>query len=173
MKLFVNGKNFDDLPPEEQKRLKAKWANRTREMLALGKPPRVSTDDTFLAPHGANGRQFEGQPEVGDFYRRKAEEAGVSTTGKVYLNALAAFPGDPEAWVNGKGDVTRVCEKRGWECDGLVKVAGREFEHAPGPAVAEDIVRREVAEHMAVEPDARPGDVREAVVERLKPHWSE
>src|SRR5271154_7062156 len=85
------------------------------EMFALGQPPMSNTDREFLAGT-ENGRQFEGQEEVGDYYRQEATKAGVNTTGKVYKNGLARFPGDPEAWVSGRGDVQRVIEERGWNC---------------------------------------------------------
>ena len=92
------------------------------EMFALGAPPGCMTDAVFLEGH-CNGNQFEKTPAHGDELRRVAESQGQSTTGKVYLGGLARYAGDPEAWVNGRSDVKRVCEQRGWGADGAVSVA--------------------------------------------------
>lgn len=95
------------------------------EMLRLQSPPMSNTDREFLEGR-CNGNQFESQPYVGDVYAGMAKDAGVDPKGKVYLSGLAAFPGDPRAWVSGRGDAQRVCEDRGWTCDGSVKVKGQE-----------------------------------------------
>lgn len=88
-----------------------------------GRPPAVMTDSVFLEGH-ANGNQFENTPSLGDFYAREAKAQGVDTKGKVYLSGLASHPGDPRAWVSGRGDVRKVCEERGWHCEGAVNVKG-------------------------------------------------
>ena len=44
-----------------------------------------------------NGNQFEHVPVLGDYSRKLAEDAGVSTTGKTYTRGPAEFPGDPTA----------------------------------------------------------------------------
>lgn len=98
------------------------------EMFALAKPPKSQSDVEFLRGH-CNGNQFEGGPianRMGDYYRRVAESKGQTTKGKVYLSSLAAYPGDPEAFVSGKSDVRRVAESRGWKVTGAVNVKGRE-----------------------------------------------
>src|ERR1700676_3108092 len=92
------------------------------EMFALRQPPMSNTDREFLQGH-VNGNQFEGQDEIGDQFRKQAEAAGVNVQGKVYMGGLAAFPGDPEAWVGGRGDFQKVVEDRGWSCEGSVNVA--------------------------------------------------
>lgn len=92
------------------------------DMLASAQPPSCKTDATFLKGH-CNGNQFESQPKVGNLMRQIAEHYGQNTTGKVYLGGIAAFPGDPAAWVNGRGDVERVVRDRGWQCSGDVTVA--------------------------------------------------
>lgn len=95
---------------------------RLAEMLREGRAPRAVTDREFLAGH-CNGSQFAGREEEGDFYQQVAEQHGQDTTGKVYLSGLARFPGDPHAWVAGKGDVERVLDQHGWGSEGLVKRA--------------------------------------------------
>jgi hypothetical protein len=90
------------------------------DMLALQKPPAGVSDCTFLAGH-CNGSQFDKGPFqrlMGDKLRAEAEANGQNTKGKVYLGSLAKYPGDPAAWVESRDDVKRVCERRGWGCEG-------------------------------------------------------
>jgi hypothetical protein len=148
------------------------------EMLALQRPPMSNTDREFLEGH-CNGSQFSNEEWVGDLYHKQAREAGVDPKGKVYMAGLARFPGDPEAWVGGRGDVQRVCETRGWGCEGSVSVTPRERDtNQKRGAVAEDIVRREMAQALEAVPPAERAyvdteDLREQIVEARKPHWSE
>ena len=89
------------------------------EMFALAAPPGCNTDNVFCADRKEE-EQFK-DPRV-RMFRRKAEKQGVSTNGKIYLGSLARFPGDPTAWVSGRGDIASTCQKRGWECEGTVTV---------------------------------------------------
>lgn len=95
------------------------------EMFALASPPMSNTDREFLEGR-CNGNQFTGQEWVADRLKKQAEELGQSTTGKVYVSGLARFPGDPEAWVSGRGDVQRTLERRGWGSEGAVNVEARD-----------------------------------------------
>lgn len=139
-----------------------------------GCPPACMTDNVFLEGH-ANGNQFAGTPKIGDHYKKVAEAHGQNVKGKVYLAGLAAFPGDPRAWVSGRGDVQKVCEERGWNCTGAVKCTPAEVA-PPMPSVhlADDIVQNEVNEIIAAEPEAE--SQREEITEKVrkvrKPHWS-
>lgn len=172
MKVTLNGRRLDELSLTERAAFEARAQARLAEMFASGKPPRGKTDDTFNAiQDNANGKQFERQPAIGDLYRKQAEAAGVSTTGKTYLSALAEYPGDPHAWVSGRGDVARRCKEKGWGCEGAVSLKGREYEHRP-VALAEDIVQAEVEKRLAENPDQRVGDVREKVFQERAPHWA-
>lgn len=103
-------------------------SKRLAEMFATGDTPRLNTDVEFLKGH-ANGNQFEGGPlanKMGDFYRSVAESEGQSTKGKVYLSGLAAYAGDPRAWVSDRHEAQKVLEERGWHSDGLVDVKAQE-----------------------------------------------
>lgn len=151
------------------------------EMFALQHPPQLAGTDAIFNEGRCNGNQFEGAEWLGDAYRRQAAEAGVDVKGKTYLGGLAAFPGDPRAWVSDLGDVKKVCEERGWGCRGAVSVKAPEpaAPPKPGPAVAPDIVEAKVAEivetRVAAVDRGRVDvqDLREQVKDRLKPHWSE
>ncbi len=134
------------------------------ELLATQEVPFIMTDSEYLKGMSCNGSQFEKTPHIGDFYKAEAEKAGVSTTGKVYLSGLADRPGDPKAWISGRGDVQRVCEERGMSCQGSVQVAARQEEPKPGPRLAPDIVNRFVKKELAKKPGQRVEEVREKVI---------
>lgn len=145
------------------------------EMFAFQHPPMSNSDKEFLEGH-ANGSQFQDTPYLGDHYRRVAEQHGQNVKGKVYLSGLAKFPGDPEAWVSGRGDVQKLCETRGWDCDGSVKVNAFRQQAVEGVDVADDILNDAVTQHLKSLP---PGEekcvnkteLREQIREKKKPHW--
>lgn len=83
------------------------------------------TDDVFLAGR-RNNAQFVDHPKLGHFYKGVAEGEGLDTTGRTYISGLAAYPGDPRAWVSGRGDAKRLLEERGWSSEGAVNVKARE-----------------------------------------------
>ena len=143
------------------------------DMLAEQRAPHGISDCTFMR-NTANGKQFESQPGQGDYYRSIAEGLGASTTGKKYISGLAAFPGDPEAWVDGRGDVEKILEKRGWGSEGTVNVKPREAKENPirDPHV-DDKLLNEYTNGIA-ERDPHPdlvdrNDLKEQVRERLSP----
>lgn len=152
-------------------------SHRLAEMLATGTPPMSNTDREFLEGH-CNGSQFANEEEIGEVYRRRARAAGVDPKGKVYLSGLARFPGDPEAWVDGRGDVQRRLEERGWGSEGSVTVKPRDpVAPSPSPKVADDLVDDEVGRILAAVPPAERAavdtqDLREQVVAARAPHWS-
>lgn len=149
---------------------------RLAEMLALRRFPGTVTDREFLKGH-CNGNQFDETPltrQIGDVYRRQAEAAGVNVTGKVYIGQLARFSGDPNAWVENRGDVKRVCEENGMSCEGLVKV-----ETDPGPTydigshdepLAPDLVLDEMTRTPGINnmSERERHDVAEKIVQRAK-----
>ena len=148
------------------------------EMFALQAPPQIAgTDNIFLEGH-CNGSQFDGQEYVGELYKAEARAAGVDITGKVYLGGLARYPGDPEAWVSGRGDVKRICEQRGWGCDGAVKVKAALPEREPeSVGLADDIVDSKVVDILEHVPEReRPRvdvqDLREQVKDKMTPKWT-
>jgi hypothetical protein len=172
MKVLVNGRPLEDIPLRERAALARRSKARLAEMFATGKTPRVKSDATFLQGH-VNGNDFEDSaPGVADYYRKVAESHGQNTTGKKYMHGLARFPGDPEAWVSGRGDVERVCRERGWGCEGAVNVPLQQPEPAKPVAVAEDIVQAEVSKRIAEDPGLKADAAREAVIAERKPTWA-
>ena len=143
-------------------------------MLVAAAAPSANTDREFL--HGqCNGNQFERQPDLGDFYKRQCERRGGTTKGRKYLSQLARFPGDPEAFVSGRGDVQKVLEQRGWGAEGSVKATRREpKEPKPAVGVADKIVDRETVRELEGQTVTKREylDKREKVRNRIKPRWA-
>ncbi len=127
------------------------------EMFALASPPMSNTDREFLEGQGGCYDQFDGNELIGDFHRYQAKQHGVDTTGKVYLSGLAAYPGDPRAWVAGRGDAQRVLEERGWGCEGSVKTKADVKPPTAKYKVADDLVAARAAA-LAEAGAARPGE---------------
>lgn len=155
--------------------LKNGCSPRLAEMFATGKTPTLKTDNTFLE---GRWNQFSENERLGNAYARVAKAHGINTKGKVYLSQLAAFPGDPRAWVSGRGDVQKVCEERGWGCSGSVSVKAQSLDTEPQEiSVDDDLVNDRVADILDTLPEQdRPHvdkqDLKEQVKERIKPHWS-
>ena len=95
-------------------------------MCAARQGPKLETDTTFTRGYATHPFGKRGLNEwTAKRYLAKAKKAGVSITGKRYLSSLARYPGDPEAWVSDRSDIKGLCKRRGWGCDGKVKVKAR------------------------------------------------
>ena len=78
-----------------------------------GQAPCVQTDSTFLAGMDYNqSEEFNKKPHIADRLASDLRKRGGSTKGKVYVSGMASYPGDPQAWISGKGDMVRVAEER-------------------------------------------------------------
>lgn len=117
------------------------------DMLASRQPPGASTDREFL--HGyCNGNQFERNRPMGDYYASVAKQHKVDITGKVYMSGLAAFPGDPKAWVASRADAAKVLDERGWGSDGAVSRPVRNKADKNRKDIADDIVQENVQKQL-------------------------
>ena len=90
------------------------------EVLATRSFPGTRTDAEFMKGR-YSGDQFAHAPWLGDYYRKVAEGHGVNPAGKYYCAGLADFPGDPTAWIDGRGDVERVAREKGYKVSGMVE----------------------------------------------------
>lgn len=147
--------------------------DRLKDMLDARQGPTLHSDTTWLTAVGC-GKQWDGVEGLGDFYAKEARAAGHNISGAVYLSSLARYPGDPEAWVRDLGEVRKICEARGWSCEGAVKVKPRtDVEPEPDIDVADDIVEAKVLSMMAANPDLQLTEelVYEAK-QAIKPHWA-
>lgn len=142
--------------------------------------PQVQTASTFQGMNGGlGGAQFK-HPEVRQHYLDQARKGGVNPEGKFYEGRIARFPGDPEAWVQSRDDVRGVLERRGWGCDGDVKVKA---EAAPPPAdvpiapeLVEDLVEARLEKQFGEDFTEVKGkaveQAREDVLNTNVPNWS-
>jgi hypothetical protein len=140
------------------------------EMLACRSVPGIRTDSTFM--RDANARSAH----VPLSARKAAKKAGVSTDGKVFMTQLADSPNDPKAWVSGKGDIKRICETRGWSCEGAVNVKGAPVEHDTDAdyRVADDLVMKAATKEAEKDPGLvstkkRRENLIESTREKLQP----
>lgn len=154
-------------------------SHRVAEMLAFRQGPSLQTDTRWLSGH-VNGSQFDtpGGEIIGGHYREVARRAGVSTEGAVYKAQLAAYPGDPRAWVRSKADVVKVAKERGMTLEGSVHYKPPSgMDDTPGPGetpyrVADSIVDHEYEVLCDHEPDAAhmpAAEVKETIRKKLSP----
>ncbi len=144
------------------------------DMFAHQQPPMSNTDREFLEGH-TNGSQFEKTPGVGDYYAREAKAQGVDITGAVYINSLAAYPGDPKAWVRGRGDLEAVVKERNWSCQGSSNIKGDPREGPADVRIADDLVESKMIDRMEADPAlALKGreDLFQETREMIQPHWA-
>jgi len=149
-------------------------SHKLAEMLALGIAPALMTDNVFLQGH-CNGNQFEQHPALGDYYARVAARHGQDTHGKVYLSGLAAFPGDPRAWISSRHDVQKLLTERGWGCEGAVNTRITKVAEPLNIPVAPDLVEEAVDDLIEREPEAaheNREDLAEKMTNQMKPHWA-
>lgn len=152
---------------EEMRR--AGQSHNIAEMLALRRLPACKTDREFLAGH-CNGSQFAKDAVLGNRYKEVAEQRGADVTGKVYLSGLAAFPGDPRAWVADRSDAEKVIRERGWSSEGLINVKGQ-TEGKPSEPIplADDLAEHYADKEIIAEPKLalKPRqEVKEMVTEK-------
>lgn len=148
---------------------------RFAEMVALRTPGGAVTDCSFLANRGTLGSQFAGDEQVLDQVVSNAKKAGYNPNANdVYLSQLASFPGDPKAFVpatGGRGHVQKVCEERGWACEGSVKVKAREPEKpVENVKLGTDLVESNVKKMVEKNPDLKRVNKRELRAEAIAKH---
>lgn len=109
-------------------------SDRFASMLALQVGPVINTDDTFFSGSKPLYDQFGSQRHL-DRYLAAAKAQGYTPPANaVYFPNLARRVGDPEAWVTrsmGRSYIRKLCESRGWACEGAVNVKAREPESDP------------------------------------------
>lgn len=148
--------------------------HRFAAMIACQRGPGLVTDTAF----------FAGQPKLRDQFRDKRQLKKVLGVAKkhgyrpspndVYEPGLARFQGDPEAFVpptGGRSYIRRLCEKRGWGCNGAVNVeasAPHVDPHATGVPLAEDLVRGHIRDEIRKDPSlkGKQKELRDKVIEK-------
>lgn len=144
----VNGKTPAEMTDRELLRWWARASANGEEMLRLGKAPRVISDDTFFRGFTKTGGEQFTTDLTREFYLEEAKKAGVSVAGKQYFGELAAYPGDPRAWVGSRGEMVKLLEERNWGSDGDIKVKCEAVEPAKDTKLADDIVDDMIADRL-------------------------
>ena len=131
---------------------------RLAEMLTFRQAPQVNTDDTWFARFGDLEDQFKGDARGLKQVTDAAKQHGYTPNpNDVYYHGLAAFPGDPKAFINQAPQIhiRKVAEQRGHGSQGLVNVKAREPETDPLDVsfVADDISDRIIRDWEKEDPD--------------------
>lgn len=150
------------------------------DMVAMQQGPGLNTDSVFFSGCQPLYDQFESQKHL-DRHLANAKKHGFTPSkNAVYMPGLARFQGDPEAFVDhtqGRGYIKKLCERRGWACDGAVTVAKREPESDPLAdkncvPLAKDIIQRRAKEMVKADPSlARLNrqDLRQKIIDKHGP----
>jgi len=105
-------------------------AHALAEMFAFQAAPALKTATRWIAGHERTIK--DGMPEI---VRKRmmdsAKAAGVTCDGSVYKSQLAAYPGDPHAWVSSEEDCKRVAEKRGLKLEGGINYTPPAYHEEP------------------------------------------
>lgn len=135
------------------------------EILATGKCPGFTTDDMFIKGRFCSDRGKNGEDELRRI--RKAEAAGVSTTGKEYFSSLADYPDDPTAWAGSRDEVREIARRKGMTVHGMVEYQPPEVEPIPEQPyrVGEDLIRNELDARMSENPGADRESIREHLLD--------
>jgi hypothetical protein len=131
-------------------------------MLAEKRFPGIKTGAALMKGVAVDDGLGEGA--VADRLRAMADRAGVDRSGKRWVGGLAAYPGDPRAWVSDEHDVRVLARERGYAVDGAIHVDGPPPDQGPPPPpvpVAPDIVAEEIMHRAAEDPDLVRRDPRE------------
>lgn len=105
---------------------------------------------------------------VGRHYRKLADQAGVVTHGRQYMQQLARFPGDPRAWVASRGEMLAIAKERNLNVEGIIN-------HKAIPSgplelgIAEDIAKAKAKKIMAEKPGISMEAALEIAVDRHAP----
>lgn len=104
----------------------AGWYIPKHQRLGPMLPAIVGSDDQKrIARKRAMQQMSDEDPDKFDQYKRQADLAGVDITGKSYNSGLAAYPGDPDAWIKDDNDTKAIAKLKGFKTskeDGLLKL---------------------------------------------------
>jgi hypothetical protein len=109
----------------ERRRLRLEFVPKSQRLPPQQAPFCVSNDRIRNEQMAALQAQADRDPDYIDSLQRSAKAAGASIAGKTYNSGLAAYPGDPDAWVRDESDVRSVCKHKGYHVskeDGVMKI---------------------------------------------------
>lgn len=151
-------------------------SHRMAEMLAARRPPRGNTDDTFFSGMGTLLDSCDGDENKLHRLVLAARRQGYEPqAGDVYLPNLATELGDRNAFISrtdGRAKIRKVCEQRGWACEGAVNVEARQPERDPYDSsvpLGEDIVSKTAAMMTKQDPSLKKlprGELRDRIISK-------
>ena len=142
---------------------------RFAEMAALQQPPGVKGGDRAFMEGRYNNQQFDKMPkDHAQNIITLAKRAGINPNGKYYVSGLADKRGvqDPEAWVDGAGDVKRVAEKRNLTVKGAVNHKGRAMPRPKSIPLSENATKEMMKVERKNHPTMKKEELREMVVDK-------
>lgn len=92
-------------------------SHNSADMTITRQGPSIGLCDTTLLRSSLLYNQYDDSDDVGKLIKKRAKEAGISTTGKFYHPGLACSLGDPTALVGSIDDIKYRAKERGWSCD--------------------------------------------------------
>lgn len=149
-------------------------------MVSMQRAPGGLTDDVFFAGVPTLADQIGSQVRTKRLVEIARRHGYNPSPYDMYQSGLARFEGDPEAFVSkaqGRGYIKRLCEQRGWACEGLVNVKAREPEDDPLAdrnciPMAPSLIKQNAAKLIKQDPSLahKPQqEIRQAVLDRFGP----
>jgi hypothetical protein len=136
-------------------------SHRFADMIACQRGPGLMTDSVFFAGIPKLAEQFRNDTQLQKVMKIAKSHGYQPNPNDVYEPGLARFQGDPEAFVppsGGRGYIKRLCEKRGWACNGAVKVQHRQPAKDPLEncvPLAEDLIQGHMRSAIQKDPSLR------------------
>jgi len=149
------------------------------EMIAMQKGPGLNTDTVFFSGSKPLYNQFESTKHLGRYLKIAKQHGFIPNSNATYINSLARFPGDPEAFVDqsqGRGYIKKLIEQRGGRLNmQSMDVTWNEPESDPlAPEnckpLAEDIVQQRTRQMIKKDPGLAKMDRRELRAKIIDKH---
>ena len=124
-------------------------------MCATQKAPKAMSDRELFSGIGRLDQQYEPRYIEEIVYNARVNGYNPNPN-DMYMQNLARFPGDPEAFVpptGGRGHIKKVCEDRGLPCEGAVNVKGRDPKPPEPTRLAADLAEGIVKKRIQRNPD--------------------
>lgn len=166
---FIGGKMVYDPPLTDAE--KAADAKRFTEMVSTRRAPGLNgTDRAFLEGDVIHHGLQDKTPAMARHMVKKAREAGINITGKVYKSSLADQRGaaDPMAWVGGTDDVLAACKAKNLICRGSVNYEGTPPPPTPDCPLSDRIIKETARSYIAADPTwaSKPHELCEMIIDK-------
>ena len=136
-------------------------------MIANQRAFQPKTDDTFFSGQKMLADELGSKKNLQRHLDAAKRNGFTIPQNAIYYPNLARFQFDPQAYItraHGRSHIRKLLEKRGWSCDGDIKVDGREPEVDPlekAPKMSPYLVRDYMQKAIRSDPEAARMDRRE------------